>query len=381
MSQHIAIIADRLDARDPVTQTILDLAGALAQSGHRVSLLASGFFDLEIDPAVELHAHESVTRLRWLGIVRYRRWVARKLVEVNTDRTISTRSTLAADIVIPMRGLLRARIESDLQHSAGSVPRLIKRLAGLQLVELLPRRYEKQALTSDTLQAVIALSPKIESSLRNAGLQSSVTIQEAHIPLAPLQVDTARASATRDKLARAWGLEPGSYWVAYPFAQDGRQGLEPLLRAFKPFVEQGTDAVLLLAGPSRYTHLAWIAELGLRDRVRFVGSTARLDQLLPCSDLVVYLNHHDPVGWSVMAPLASGKPIITTTASDLAGAVERRGGTVLPNAFEPRALLGAIRAHHEAWQAGRAGGQTSPDRPANPDSPILVEVVEALLTG
>ena len=381
MPQHVAIIAGRLDARDPATQPIADLAGNLAQTGRRVSVLAPGFVDLQIDPAVEIHAHEYVTRLRWLGIVRYRRWVARKLARLNADRTLSTSSTISADIVIPMRGLLQARIDSETQHATGLVQRLLKCLAAMRPVWFLSRRYEKQALTSQTLQAVIALSPKIQSSFRSAGLQPAVAIQEAHLPLPLLQVDPARVRATRVKLARAWGLEPGSYWITYPFAQDGRQGLEPLLRAFKPFVEQGADAVLLLAGPSRYTHLAWIAELGLRDRVRFVGSTARLDQLMPCSDLVVDPTRYDPVGWGVRAPLASGRPIITTMASGLMDAVEQHGGTVLPSPPEPKALLDAIRAHHDTWQSGGAGGQTGLETPAQPDTPTLAEAAEALLAG
>lgn len=148
-----------------------------------------------------------------------------------------------------------------------------------------------------------------------------------------------------------------------------------MVRAFKPLIEQGVDAVLLLVGPSQYTHLAWIGQLGLRKHVRFVGKTARLDELIAASDLIASPTNDDPVGWAIRPALTSGKPIVTTTACDLAEDIRQQGGTVLPAPADPQALVQAIREHHRCWQ----DGETVPQSPRTPTDPPLIDVIEGLL--
>ncbi|MBX2851772.1 MAG: glycosyltransferase family 4 protein [Phycisphaeraceae bacterium] len=375
MPRHVAIICDGLDAADPVTQPSIELAADLVRDGYRVSLLTAGPIDVDVDEGVDVFTFEAGARLRWLGILRFRRWVARTLAGLGADRTVSLNSTMTADLLVPMRGLLQARIEHRLLQAESAYQRLIKRLTCLLPGVWLPRSFEKQALSHESLKAVVALSPRVAASLRSANVRPGAAIQSAHLPIMPTRVDTAGVRTSRDKLARALGLDPEAYWVTFPFTWSGAHGLEPLIRALKPFVDQGSDAVLLLAGPTRYTHFAWIAELGLRERVRFVGKTARLDVLLPCSDLAVYPADYDPVGWGVLAALGSGRPIITTAASGLADAVEARGGTVLPSPAQPQALLQAMRAHHAAWQ----GGAADPAAPEALKGLTLAEAVKALL--
>ncbi|MEO0475242.1 MAG: glycosyltransferase, partial [Planctomycetota bacterium] len=339
MPEHVAIICGMLEPRDPVTKPTIELAHALSSDGYRVSLLAPGYVEAEVGEGVQLLTSQSASRIVFMGILKYRCWVAKTLSELDPDRTISMRSRLAADIIIPMRGLLQARVANSLRQADGLAARLLKRLSCLLPSMVLSRRFERRALMSESLRSVVALSPSIRDSVDMAGLRPDVKVIEAHLPLEIRQANPTEADATRAKLARAWGLASDAYWITLPFSRESRHGLEPMLRAFKPFVDQASDAVLLLAGPTRYTHLAWIAELGLRDRVRFVGSTERLDDLLACSDLVVCPTDYDPVGWDVRPALASGKPTITTTASDLAGVVEQRGGTFLPSPPGPQALL------------------------------------------
>ena len=168
--------------------------------------------------------------------------------------------------------------------------------------------------------------------------------------------------------------------MVFAFNRSGLHGLEPLLRAFKPFAEQQPQSVLLLAGPTRYTHLAWIAELGLRDRVRFVGKTDRLDLLMPSIDLAVYPTYYDPVGWGVREAIRLGRPVITTTSSDLADAVQEAGGTVIPSPAQPQDLLEALGKHHTAWQGGSADPTASAPLKM-PQGQPLAQLVKALLVG
>jgi glycosyltransferase involved in cell wall biosynthesis len=380
VGRHVAIIAGTLEARDPVTRSILDLANELARNGHTVSLLVFDTVEAELEPGVRLITRQSKTRVLSIGLLRGRRWVMKKLAELNADHTISLHCNFPAEIVVPMRGLLQRRIHSSLQNANGFVDRMVGRLAFLLPSNLMSRWFEKKTLANDGLRSIIALSPRVAASLRQTNTPSTAKVYEVCLPIELASGDAGEAGAIRGKMARALGIEPEAYWVAFAFMRSGLHGLEPLLRAFKPFAEREPASVLFLAGPARYTHLAWIAELGLRDRVRFIGETARLDQLMPCIDLAVYPTNYDPVGWGVREPLRLGRPVVTTTLCDLADAVESSGGTVIPSPPQPQDLLQAIRAHHAAWQGG-AGDQMPSEAPISPPGPTLAEAIKAQLGG
>ena len=378
MPRHVAIIAGGLDVSDPVTRSIIDLANELARSGLTISLLVFDGIEAELEPGVTVITCGFKSKRLSLGLLRARRWVAQTLAELNADQTISLHCNFPADIVIPMRGLLQSRIDSSLRNADGFFERIVGRLTFLLPSILISSWFEKKTLTHEGLRSIVGLSPQIVASLREANLSPTATVHEASLPIEPACVDTAETGAMRGQMARALGIESDAYWVVFAFRRSGLHGLETLLRAFKPFAEQRPQSVLLLAGPTRYTHLAWIAELGLRDRVRFVGTTERLDLLMPCIDLAVYPTHYDPVGWGVRDALRLGKPLITTTASDLAEAVASSGGVVISSPAQPDDLLQAIRTHHAQWQAGRADSTASTPIATPQAQPLARFVMERL---
>lgn len=353
--QHLAVICGKLDPQDPSGVVGVSLANDLVERGHRVTLLSSAAIEHSLDKRVELLTPESGSHWPWIGLLLYRRWVAKTLLDIQPVHTLSLVSTVPAQIIVPVLGLSQPSIA-------------------------LSRRHEKQALSSATLKSAIALSQLIEADLQASTLQQGATIVRAHLPIPEQKIDASSASTLRNKFARAWGLSPDAYWITLPFRTAGLSGLEPMLRAFKPLIDQGVDAVLLLAGPTRYTHLAWIGQLGLRDRVRFVGKTARIEELVSASDLVACPTSDDPVGWAVLPALASGKPIVTTNACGLADAVQQRGGSVLACPPEPVSLLEAMIEQHRRWQTGEPG-QAVAQAPQSPPGPTLLQAVESLLAN
>ena len=134
-----------------------------------------------------------------------------------------------------------------------------------------------------------------------------------------------------------------------------------------------------MAGPTRYTHLAWLAQLGLRDHVRFVGRTARLAELAAAADLVVQPTERDPAGWGIRPALQTATPIITTTACDLSGVVRQRGGTVLNSPVAPAQLLLALRERLQSLP--ESDGEAPETLRPTPDSgvPTLFEAVGTLI--
>ena len=369
---HLAIICGVLDAQRPIGAQTIALVNDLVERDYHVSLFAlSGVVD-ELDPRVDLIVAGSTPRRTWLAMLRYPRWVNQALANARPDCTISLLSTVPAMIMVPMTGTMRSRSRIKRSLRPGVLGQLIERLNDLQPWVASAQLLERRAMSSDTVQAFIAISPLIKTHLQADRPERELSIELASISQPTQMIRAEQALQLRGQLARAWGISGDSYWVVFPFVDAELDGFETLLRAVKPLIEQGVDAVVQLAGPTRYTHLAWIGQLRLRDRVRFVGETGMLQELMAASDLIVCPTSHDPSGWALRTALGHGKPIVTTTASGVAEDVSAAGGSVLSCPAQPVALLEAIREQHARWVRGGAVEKA----PESPHEPPLAQVID-----
>jgi glycosyltransferase involved in cell wall biosynthesis len=179
----------------------------------------------------------------------------------------------------------------------------------------------------------------------------------------PLAVTTA--FQVRDWLAREWDADPGKVHVIrsevrLPPAERDRVswrdalGLEDgelaasmlghlhsgkdhdtLLRAWRLVVEEMVTAgerapVLLLAGREAGTHHAVKAlayDLGLRDRVRFLGEVTDISGLLEASDLGVFSSRSEALGRGATEPMYAA---LAVAATDVPGIREAVGAPGLP---------------------------------------------------
>jgi glycosyltransferase involved in cell wall biosynthesis len=104
------------------------------------------------------------------------------------------------------------------------------------------------------------------------------------------------------------------------------------------------DVVLAFAGdgPERDTLAQQAAELGIAERVRFLGFRSDINDLLATCDLVALPPLFDGYPLALMEAMAAGKPVITTSAGGQAEMV-RNGetGVVVPPG-DPTALADAL---------------------------------------
>ena len=134
------------------------------------------------------------------------------------------------------------------------------------------------------------------------------------------------------------------------------KGLEELIRAAAGLF--GRNWLLLVAGrdqPRRYRHLA--QNLGIQDRIRFLGSVKDPRELLVASDLLVHPTWYDPCSRVVLEALGCGLPVITTSHNGAAEVIERaRHGFVIDSPRDITALCSAITQglEPEVQQACRA---------------------------
>lgn len=378
---HIALITEVLLPGDPVGQQVCAVARRLVEDGHRVTLLSGISIEPDLDERVAIFSPKSVARLRSWRMLRFSRWARAKTASIMPDRVLSFTPIVPGDIVVPPGGTVRGRYHAKLAQQRALPERA--RLTASQLTPyvLLRRLLEAHALRSRRITNYVALSTAIQAQLNRYAGSGRAGVRTASAPITGPDAVDASAKQRRDRLARAWGVDVSACWVALPFVSARDAGLEVLIGAFKALIDGGADTVLLLAGRCRYTHLAWIAQLGIRDRVRFVGPCDHPEQLLAVSDVAAYPTPYDPGGWGVRPALACGCPVITTTASDAATAVREWGGVVLDSPADPLALLGALR---EAVARGpraldRLAETPVADAEEAPDA--LAGVVAGLLVG
>lgn len=118
--------------------------------------------------------------------------------------------------------------------------------------------------------------------------------------------------------------------------------------------------VMVGDGPERSHVVALAAELGLTDRVSFVGTLPRIEPLLASSDLFLLPSAQESFGLSALEAMASGVPIIATNIGGLPEVVEHgvsgylhEVGDVEAMADSALRILGDESVHDEFRAAAR----------------------------
>src|SRR5262249_47633958 len=90
------------------------------------------------------------------------------------------------------------------------------------------------------------------------------------------------------------------------------KGLEPLLHAVQRLPED-RPFKLLVAGSARNKEFEKLArDLGVADRVRFIGYCKEMRNCYFASDLLVHPTFYDPCSHVVLEAMTCGLPVITT---------------------------------------------------------------------
>jgi glycosyltransferase involved in cell wall biosynthesis len=154
-------------------------------------------------------------------------------------------------------------------------------------------------------------------------------------------------SVTPDRraAARAWLGEPSSRpLVAFvgAFGHDSRKGFDTLWSAWKSLCARSDwDADLIVAGGGRALR-RWRSEVeraGLESRVRLLGITDRISDLLAAADLLVSPVRYESYGLNVQEALSSGIPAIVSRSAGIAERYPMElGDLLLPNSDDAHDL-------------------------------------------
>jgi UDP-glucose:(heptosyl)LPS alpha-1,3-glucosyltransferase len=285
-----------------------DLAAALLQRGHQVSLLAGSFHDAPVGTdTVELPLCGWTRRGRYLAFL--------DALDHHLDRH-------AYDIVhamLPVRrchlyhphaGIAAALAEGHEKHGwlARAAARFANRLNGRRRAFA---RVERALLADPHGPCVLCLSQYVARSARQYH-----ALQPHRIAILYNGVDIRRFDPHRDpaggrELRRRLGIAP-EHTVALFLAQDfQRKGLEFAILALSRLKRH--ELILLVVGrpdPTAYRRLA--SRLGVETQVIFAGPAGDPYPCYSAADLFVLPTWHDPCSLVVLEALAMGLPVIST---------------------------------------------------------------------
>lgn len=202
-----------------------------------------------------------------------------------------------------------------------------------RLMNLLLRRWSA---------GVIAVSGAVRGAyVRAARIDpSKIAVVHNGVDCDAFAPDSRRRSAARRQL----GLGPGAMAVLTVSVLREGKGLDVLLQAARTVVAAVPDAVFLVAGdgPSSEGLRACAADLGLSDRLRWLGFRRDVPEMLAAADLFVLPTLRDALPTALLEAMAAGLAVIASDTGGIPEIVEAPGlGRLVPPS-DPEALAGAI---------------------------------------
>lgn len=226
--------------------------------------------------------------------------------DTNTPIVVVVHATLGDAVLTHVRGARSARG--------------LARLARLAWV--LPVHYRLWRMTTTAVDRYIAVSQEVAE-----GWRRELHLRPQQVVVVPNGVDTMHFHPSPEKRLQTrqrLGLSADQPVLIYVGRLELEKGVHLALRALK---EQPIGTVLLIAGAGHYrstlNNLA--AQLGLADRVRFLGFVGyeELPDLLNAADIFVMPTLcQEGLPLSLVEAMACGLPVVATAAGGIPTAVE-----------------------------------------------------------
>ena len=96
-----------------------------------------------------------------------------------------------------------------------------------------------------------------------------------------------------------------------------------VIRVFKRIADHVPARLVMVGeGPERMAAVGVAKQLGIADRVRYIGNHESIEELLPCADLVFQPSEHESFGLVPLEAMACGVPVLGTNSGGVTEVVE-----------------------------------------------------------
>ncbi|MFP4500281.1 MAG: N-acetyl-alpha-D-glucosaminyl L-malate synthase BshA [Candidatus Hydrogenedentota bacterium] len=96
-----------------------------------------------------------------------------------------------------------------------------------------------------------------------------------------------------------------------------------VVRVFKKVLEKVPARLVMVGeGPERMAAMSVAKQLGVADRIRFLGNHENIEEILPCADLVFQPSEHESFGLVPLEAMACRVPVLATASGGITEVVE-----------------------------------------------------------
>lgn len=344
----IAIVTHCLISGDGQGRVNLEVAREAVRRGHRLHLIAS-----EVD--AELQQHENVS---WYPI-DVQGWpselLRNQVFAFKSRRLLRTAGRVDVSLVNGAITFGASDINAvHLVHTAwrkspyyGYRGQYSPRAIYQKLYTYVSSRWEQRAFRKT--RKLVAVSDLLGKQLEDMGI-------DAHdIAVIPNGVDVSEfypGEVSRQRLGLPDGVCLGLFAGDI---QTSRKNLDTVLEVVKRVPELHLAVAGKLEG-SPYPAVA--RQLGIEDRVRFLGYRSDLPQLMRASDMFLFPSRYEPFALVLLEAMASGIPVVTAATVGAATLVGN-SGIVLDNPDDvdgmTRAVQSLVSDSHARQKMGARG--------------------------
>jgi glycosyltransferase involved in cell wall biosynthesis len=328
----IAVVTHKFTRNDGQGRVNYEVAHGLLDAGHQLVLIGSAFAQTLIDhPSVEVIA---ISVSRWpTELIRNQIFAVLSAIALKRSQV---------DLII-VNGFITWH-SSDINavhfvHGAWlESPAHDSRQAGWSLNSIYQRLYT--ALNSRLelyafrrTQKIIAVSSKVQRELIDRG------VPELMIEVIPNGVDTEEFVPGQEQRSSLGLPEHSALALFAGDIKTYRKNLDSVLRAL--VLAPGVHLVVA-GGIEGSPFPKMTIELGISERVQFLGHRTDLPRLMRAVDFFVFPSRFEAMSLVVLEALASGLPVITTHESGTEGIVTSECGYMLTSPEDINRLAEAI---------------------------------------
>ncbi len=307
----VAFLIERLDPRRGGMET------SAAQFLTEVALLGPEIHVVTQEVAPDF----SIVPVHQLGIrgsgrtARYKNFVegAQSYLQGgNWDVVHAVTPCIDCNLYQPRSGITQQALSRSVAVRKNWFTRSLRKIGGvLNSKQRLLTKLEQQLLTRNNPPIVAALSRFMRRQLEESYALPEENIRDVFNGITISLPDATERKTIREKLRREQGLSENDSVALFAGHNFRRKGLSKILEALAK--DQAQNWHLLVAGkdsPRAYQRLA--QELGVADRVQFLGSRSDVRQLYLAADVCVLPTYYDPCSRTVLEAMSLGVPCIST---------------------------------------------------------------------
>jgi UDP-glucose:(heptosyl)LPS alpha-1,3-glucosyltransferase len=294
---------------------------------------------------------------RQFGIAA-KNWCSRNKPDVAHSMTVAW----PGDLYHPHAGVY-ARIQQQSIASRESAPsanfkRLMLQLSGKQRTLLTMERRSAQAMADQRPWKILCISPAMREDFRSIYGTSDGKMTLLENPIMTPPPSEQQIVKDRQWFRELYALAPDDRVAVFVGHDFRRKGLSWAIRTV---AQCRTPWKLLVVGLGKVKdHIALARELGVTDRVKFIGPTRETNAVYSAADALLLPTFYDSFGLVALEALAFGLPVISTRFLGCSAYIEsHKLGTIVDSPHQCAAMAAALDAVEKQFPdrmelAGRA---------------------------